>query len=193
MLTTLPLFPLSSIVLPGGQLPLRIFEPRYLSMVRGCLKTESDFGICLIEKGSEVGQLASPYPYGTRVQIVDWDLDESGLLMIVTQGVQRFRTVDMSVSEGGYLLGEVELLSPEEETPVPSEYGGLAQLLQRALKNVGPLMEYKETDFADAVWVSYRLVELLPMSAAERHDFVSIGDPIERLVALQDFIGKQTQ
>ena len=189
---TLPLFPLSSIVLPGGQLPLRIFEPRYLSMVRGCLRTESDFGICLIEKGSEVGQLANPYPYGTRVQIVDWDLDESGLLMIVTQGVQRFRTVDTSITSEGFLLGDVELLSPEPEVSVPPEYSGLSQLLQRALENVGPLMEYKESDFTDAVWVSSRLVELLPMSAAERHDLVAIGDSIERLAALQHYIDKQT-
>ena len=191
MVKTLPLFPLSSIVLPGGQLPLRIFEPRYLSMVRMCLRTESDFGICLIETGSEVGQLASPYPYGTRVQIVDWDLDESGLLMIVTQGVQRFRTVNTSVSEDGYLLGEVELLSIEQEATLPQKFCGLSQLLQRALKNVGPLIEYKETDFEDAVWVSYRLVELLPMSAEERHDFVAIGDPLERLAALQEFIDRQ--
>lgn len=192
MVKALPLFPLSSIVLPGGQLPLRIFEPRYLSMVRGCLKAESDFGICLIENGFEVGQLARPYPYGTRVQIIDWDVDDSGLLMIVTQGVQRFRTVDTSVTPEGYLLGEVELLSIDEEVPVPPEYSGLSQLLQRALENVGPLMEYKESDFADAVWVSSRLVELLPMSAAERHDFVSIGDPIERLAALQVLIDKQS-
>ena len=189
---TLPLFPLSSIVLPGGQLPLRIFEPRYLSMVRGCLKTESDFGICLIEKGSEVGELSTPYPYGTRVHIVDWDVDDSGLLMIVTQGVQRFRTVDTSVTADGYLLGEVELLSVEQEAPVPPEYSGLAELLQRALENVGPLMEYKASDFTDAVWVSSRLVELLPMSAAERHDFVAIGDPLERLAMLQLYIDKQT-
>jgi len=188
---TLPLFPLSSIVLPGGQLPLRIFEPRYLSMVRMCLRTESDFGICLIETGSEVGQLASPYPYGTRIEIVDWDLDDSGLLMIVTRGVQRFRTISTSVSEDGYLCGEVELLSTEQETTLPAEYSGLSQLLQRALKNVGPLMEYKETDFEDAVWVSYRLVELLPMSAKERHDFVAIGDPLERLAGLHEFIDKQ--
>ena len=75
---------------------------------------------------------------------------------------------------------------------MPPEYSGLSQLLQRALENVGPLMEYKESDFADAVWVSSRLVELLPMSAAERHDFVSIGDPIERLAALQVLIDKQS-
>ena len=189
---TLPLFPLSSIVLPGGQLPLRIFEPRYLSMVRGCLKTESDFGICLIEKGSEVGKLSTPYPYGTRVHIIDWDVDDSGLLMIVTRGEQRFRTVDTSVTPDGYLLGEVELLSMEQETSVPPEYSGLAELLQRALENVGPLMEYKASDFTDAVWVSSRLVELLPMSASERHDFVAIGDPVERLAMLQLYIDKQT-
>ena len=161
-------------------------------MVRGCLKAGTDFGICLIESGSEVGQLASPYPYGTRVQIVDWDLDDSGLLMIVTLGVQRFRTVGTVVTADGYLSGEVELLAIEEETAVPPCYSPLSQLLQRALENVGPLMEYKEADFADAVWVSNRLVELLPMSAAERHDFVSIGDPVERLAELQKYIDKQS-
>jgi len=106
--------------------------------------------------------------------------------------VQRFRTVDTSVTTDGYLLGEVELLSVEQETPVPQEYSGLAQLLKRALENVGPLMDYKESDLTDAVWVSSRLVELLPMSAAERHEYVAIGDPLERLALLQQYIDKQS-
>lgn len=189
---SLPLFPLSSIVLPGGQLPLRIFEPRYLSMVRDCLKNETGFGVCLIASGGEVGPGAVTYPYGTLVKIVDWDRDESGLFTIVSCGEQRFRTVSTSVSDEGLLLGDVELLPLESNTPVPAEYAELAQLLQRALENVGPLMDYKDSDFADAVWVSNRLVELLPMSASLRHEFVSMGDCVERLAALQDIINKQT-
>jgi len=69
----IPLFPLSTVVLPGGQLPLRLFEPRYIDMVKNCFKTGTGFGVCLIKDGADAGQPAQPYPQGTLVAIVDFD------------------------------------------------------------------------------------------------------------------------
>lgn len=161
-------------------------------MVSNCLKEERGFGVCLIAKGSEVGNAAEFFPYGTLVEIVDWDREENGLLTIVANGVRRFRTVNSKRNADGLLVGEVELLPPEVHTAIPTQFIGLAELLQRALQNVGSLLEYKDTDFTDAFWVSSRLIELMPMSNADRHELVSIGDPLERLAILQNNIDSQT-
>lgn len=161
-------------------------------MVSSCLKNNTGFGICLLVNGSEVGPVGDTFPVGTLVEIVDWDRDESGLLTIVSHGVQKFRTVDASINEDGLLVGDVEMLPVEPPTPVPVEYKELAQLLQRALDSVGPLMEYLESDFTDAVWVSNRLTELMPLTAVDRHHLVALSDPIERLAALKGFIDQQS-
>ncbi len=174
--------------MPGGRLPLRIFEPRYLDMVRKCLKQGTGFGVCLIKQGSEVGPTPSTFPYGILIEIVDWDRDDSGLFLIVTQGVQKFRTISTKINQSGLMEGEVEMLPLEQKTFIPARYLELAELLHRALENVGPLLDYTEADFTDAVWVSGRLVELLPMTAELRHEMVAIDDPLERLEALQNFI-----
>lgn len=152
------------------------------------MKSGDGFGICLISSGSEVGAVAKPFAYGTLVEIIDWDQEDSGLLVIVTKGLRKFRIVDSKANSEGLLVGEVELLPYEEKTAIPAEYGSLVDLLQRVLEHVRPLIAHAESDFTDATWVSSRLVELLPMSVAERHDLVAMSDPLERLLALQDVI-----
>ena len=64
-LASLPLFPLNTVLFPGGLLPLRVFEARYMDMTRECLKAEQPFGVCLIKDGKEVGTPANPEPVGT--------------------------------------------------------------------------------------------------------------------------------
>lgn len=187
-MTTLPLFPLSGIVLPEGQLPLRIFEQRYLSMISACMKSDSGFGICLIASGTEVGAVAETFAYGTLVKIVDWSREDSGLLLIVTQGIQRFCITESTTNAAGLLVGEVEMLPLDKRIAIPSKYRELANLLQRALQQTGPLVDSTDSNFTDASWVSNRLIELLPMSAVERNDLVAMHDPLERLSVLQAII-----
>ena len=189
----LPLFPLSSIVLPGGRLPLRIFEPRYLSMVSACLKGDQLFGICLIADGAEVGTPAKTFAYGTLVKIVDWDQEDTGLLVIVAEGKQRFRIASSAANADGLLVGDVELLPAEHKVAIPAEYVELAELLRRALDQVGPLLEYTGVDFSDAVWVSSRLVELLPMTVSQRHELVAMSDSVERLSVLHGIVAGSSE
>jgi len=82
-----PLFPLHTVLFPGGPLPLRIFEARYLDMVSDCLKRDRGFGVVLIEQGREVGEAASCHEVGTLARIIDWDKRDHGLLEIICQGV----------------------------------------------------------------------------------------------------------
>ncbi len=82
----LPLFPLNSVIFPGGVLPLRIFESRYLDTVKECSRNQSEFVICLIKDGSEVGDAAKHQNIGTACRIVDWETLSDGLLGIIAQG-----------------------------------------------------------------------------------------------------------
>ena len=185
----LPLLPLTRVVMPGGRLPLRVIEPREIDMVRECLKNQSSFGVCLITNDKEIDSTpATVFPYGTLVKITDWDTDDNNLLIIVTQGVQKFRTINTTVNPNGMLLGDVELLPPPQDITMPAQYSDLADLLRQAMQNLGPLVDYTAADFKESVWMSNRLIEALPMSPKARHALMIIESPIEQLHALQKFI-----
>ena len=87
----LPLFPLKVVLFPGNILPLHIFEERYRLMVRYCLEEESNFGVIMIKKGSEVDDQTEPYNVGTAVRIVESDTMDDGRMNIITAGQYRFQ------------------------------------------------------------------------------------------------------
>lgn len=182
----LPLFPLSTIVMPGGLLPLRLFEPRYLDMVRQCFRHQSGFGVCLVKEGAEVGDAALPYPYGTVIKIVDWDQGENGLLQIVVRGETKFRLCETWVDSAELRHGNVELLSPEVSSPVPDEYTHLVHTLEQILGQVSGAVNYPNPEYSDSLWLGSRFVELLPLSAELRHELLSMDCPLERLSALSE-------
>ncbi len=167
-------------------MPLRIFERRYIDMIRGCFREESGFGICLVKEGAEVGAAATTYPYGTLTNIVDWDQDDSGLLLIVAQGQQKFRIIDTHVDDSELLHGNIELLPAETSQPVPDEYGFLREAMQQILEQVEGNIDYPDPQLDDALWLGSRFVELLPLSAELRHELLSLDQPLERLAALAD-------
>ena len=92
-----PLFPLHTVLFPGGPLALRIFEPRYLDMVSECLRNDQPFGVCLIQSGNEAGVAASPHLTGTFARIVDWQSGDDGLLSISARGEQRFHVQETRI------------------------------------------------------------------------------------------------
>jgi len=107
----LPLFPLSGVVMPGGLMPLRIFEQRYIDMVKNCFKTDTGFGVCLIKEGSETGKPSVPYPVGTLARIVDFDQGPDGLLHITAKGESEFRVLTYAANEANLLVAEVKFIS----------------------------------------------------------------------------------
>src|SRR6202008_135559 len=106
----LPVLPLNTVLFPGGRLPLRIFEQRYMTMAKACLKDGSPFGVCLIREGGEVGSPAVPAEVGTLARITTWDMPQLGVLQVIAVGAQRFRIKAHRVAPGGLARGEVELL-----------------------------------------------------------------------------------
>jgi len=175
-----PLFPLSTVLYPGGPLPLRIFEPRYLDMISACLKSDAPFGVLLIRSGSETGP-AKTYEVGTLARIIDWYQGSDGLLGITAVGEQRFRLISVQRQSDGLNIGEIELLEAEDQHSLPEEYKPLAGILAGVLDDLGRLYESLDRQYDDAGWVGYRFAEILPISAAQKQSCLEADDAMQRL------------
>ena len=177
----IPLFPLHTILYPGGLLPLKIFEARYLDMVSQCLKTESVFGVCLIDQGEEAGVVSSTVSTGVTARIVDWDKRTDGLLGITALGERRFRILSVTIEKNKLVVASVELLPDDVRIKLPEKYQSLANIVERLLANAGQQYANIETDYTDSGWVSWRLAELLPIDLKYKQVLLEMGDPLDRL------------
>ncbi|MGA9856126.1 MAG: LON peptidase substrate-binding domain-containing protein [Gammaproteobacteria bacterium] len=186
----IPLFPLNTVLFPGGPLTLRIFETRYLDMVSDCLKRERGFGVCLIEKGSETGP-AHTYTVGTLARIRDWSNGSDGLLNILALGSQRFRMTRVRTQHNGLNTAEVEWLPQEPTMPLPDSAQPLAELLQQILAQVQERYAQVTCAYEDASWVGYRLAEMLPLPIAQRQYLLEISDARMRLDIIGTLISAQ--
>lgn len=184
--TPLPLFPLSSVLLPGAATTLRIFEPRYLDLVRDCGRSGSGFGVCLILEGSETGAPALPAAVGTLATIEDFDRDADGLLVLRVRGGRRFRVRQVRVRDNGLVVADVVWLADDVPARTRPEHMLLAELLRRMLERaVGEgVVRIPEHHFADAAWVGWRLAELLPLGEHERQALLQEDDVHARLQQL---------
>ncbi|MHB1059572.1 MAG: LON peptidase substrate-binding domain-containing protein [Rhodanobacter sp.] len=188
-LIEMPLFPLASVLFPGGQLQLRIFEPRYLDLVRECTRYGTGFGVCLILEGREAGAPAIPAAIGTIARISDFNRDEDGLLGIIAEGSLRFRVARTRVRSDGLLRGEVEIWPSEPEEPVPVEFALLQSILERLIETMAPHWRHApRSAYDDASWLGLRLAELLPLDTGEQQRMLELSDPVQRLAELRDIL-----
>lgn len=188
--SSLCLFPLQTVLLPGSTLGLRIFEPRYLDMVRECGRTGSGFGICLILDGGEVGTPATPVAFGTEARIVDFDTGADGLLALQVRGERRFAVRQTRVRDNGLLVGEVDWKAGDVVQRVQPQHALLPELLQRIADRAGveALANADKARYDDAAWVGWRLAELLPLEDAQRQALLQDDDPQVRLSRLLGWI-----
>jgi uncharacterized protein len=184
----LPLFPLNTVLFPGGPLPLRIFEPRYVDMVRRCMREHSPFGVTLIRAGAEVGAVADIAEVGTTAHIIDFNSLPDGLLGISCIGERKFRVLRRWQQSDGLNVADIELLPPEEQLTVPPEFQHLGLLLRKVLPELGELYAAVPLQPDDAAWVGYRLAEVLPVSLSQRQQCLEIEDPLVRLKRLDPLI-----
>ncbi len=182
-----PLFPLNTVLYPGGPLPLRVFEPRYLDMISDCLKSDSPFGVLLIRSGSETGP-ATTYDVGTLARIIDWYQGSDGLLGVTAIGEQRFRLISAHRRPNGLNIGEIELLDPEDHISLPEEYKPLAHILTGVLDDLGRLYESLDRQYDDAGWVSYRFAEILPISTEQKQSCLESNDAMQRLHFVEEVL-----
>ena len=187
MATLIPLFPLKTVLFPGGPLPLRIFEPRYLDMISACLREEHGFGVILIREGEEVGPVRT-HEVGTMADIVDWYQGSDGLLGVTAQGRQRFRITGIERAADGLNLGTVEFLAPEPSLPLPPRFNPMARVLMEVLDELGTHYQDIEKQYHDASWVGYRFAEILPVPAEQKQNYLEMNEPEERLELLRPFL-----
>ena len=182
---SLPLFPLNTVLLPGASLGLRIFEPRYLDLVRECTRNDHGFGICLILDDGEAGAVATPAAFGTEARIEDFGAGDDGLLTLQVRGARRFHVRRARVRDNGLTVAEVEWCEADLDDPLRPEHGLLGVLLHNLLEQIGgehakaPLARYD-----DAAWVGWRLAELLLLADRQRQVLLQEDDAHARLEQL---------
>ncbi len=185
---TIPLFPLNTVLFPGGILPLKIFEARYLDLVSECLRTDKEFGICLISSGDEVAGSAKCYEIGTMAKIIDWDKRDDGLLEIVVEGGQRFRLLDKRERANHLAEGDVLLIEDDDYEEIPVQYQLLSDLLRQIAQKFELSYQTEHELYENASWVGYRLSEVLPLESDERQALLEIDNVMIRLQHIQDAI-----
>lgn len=180
----LPLFPLNAVLFPGGPMPLRIFEPRYLDMVSRCMREQTGFAVVLIGEGEEDVAATSFAATGTEARIVDFDRLEDGLLGISCLGRERVRIVEAWREPDGLNRGRVLDIAADPFVPVPEDQAWLAEVVRQVLPEAGDTYRHVERR-DDAAWISNRLAELLPLELADKQALLELTDPLERLAALE--------
>ena len=191
----MPLFPLRSVLFPGGVLPLRIFEPRYVDMVSRCMHEGIGFGVVLIRAGAEARldndtQQPDVFHIGTEAEIVDFNQADNGLLGIVTRGRRKFMLLETFEAADHLLMGRVDFLADEAPGELLPEHDALVGVLKELIQH--PLVQKLniKVDFEEARSVSYRLAELLPIEPEIKQALLQLRWPRERLAELSRIVGK---
>ena len=188
----LPLFPLSVNVLPGGYLPLQIFEPRYLKMVSECLRQEQGFCVVLLQANRRLPEdkkLPDHYFIGTYVEIVDFNQLKNGLLGITVQGKYRIKVLDRRKRDNELIIGNViELTEEEESVSLEPKY----QHIWDTLREVSNHPEIKKLelniDFKCSSSVVYNLASLLPLTPPERQQILECKSNTTKLNHLNQLV-----
>lgn len=186
----IPLFPLQAVLFPGGLLPLKIFEQRYLDMAAACMKESKPFGIGLIASGEETGA-AEPHTVGTLADIANWEMEQLGILQIAARGGRRFRILEKRRGPNQLLEARVEVIADNGPLAVPAERQRLLPLLRRVVSDLGNERVPEPHHFADAEWVGYRISEILPIQNLAKQKLLELEDPLARLEILETFLDQR--
>jgi uncharacterized protein len=188
---TVPIFPLGTVLFPGGILPLRIFEVRYVEMAKACLKDGTAFGVCLIREGAEVGSPAVPEPVGCLARITDCDVEQLGVLNVKTEGLGRFRIVDTQVNRDNLIVGRIEDLHAEPQVSDAPGFAESAEFLRKVMTAIGSGRFATPYRFEDPTWVGFRLAEILPLRMDVKQKLLELTDATLRLAILHKFLQQQ--
>lgn len=187
--TDIPLFPLHTVLFPDGYLNLRIFEQRYIDMVRECSLKASCFGVCLVGNSEDSNRPANHMRVGTTAEICDFSTLDDGLLGITAYGRQKFTIQKTRMRDNGLLMADVAILKEDGPVDVPDEFSVLSMITGRFMEQVGKnYPSFLPTNLQDANWVGYRLAELLPLENKEKQVLLQIDDPLERLQLLVEVL-----
>jgi Lon protease-like protein len=180
------IFPLGTVLFPGGTLPLRIFEQRYLEMTKACLRDGLPFGVCLIREGREVGEPAVPETVGCLATIERWDMPQLGLFDLLARGGDRFRLLDTQVAKNGLMSGSIERIG--EEAPGGRVDPACRDVLKLIIERVGEAHFPAPISLEDPLWVGYRLAEVLPLDPRLKQELLELQGASVRLERLREVL-----
>lgn len=194
-----PLFPLNAVLFPGGVLPLKVFETRYLDMLRACMKSEQQFGVVLIRSGQEVGIAAEPESVGCLTRITEWDMQDLGVMMLRTEGSQRFRILQQRVLPDQRLEAQIELIAADPAATPDAVHLQCAGTLKMVIDDINKKGRATHgADFAspfslpaqfdNAGWVANRWCEILPIPLKARQKLLELTDGRERLGIVHQYL-----
>ena len=184
MKKNIPIFPLSSITFPGGYMPLRIFETRYIDMVKDCVKNNTGFGISLSKPNN-----IDYYDVGTYCKISDWEQMDDGLLGITIRGKYRYRITNSGAQSDGLIRADIEHMDEPSFVDVPKELMPYSDFLKNILEQYTKFYHDEAPKyFTESGWVGSRLAEILPMPLDEKQVILEIEDYLVRLYRIKDYI-----
>ena len=183
------IFPLNTVLFPGGVLPLRVFEQRYIEMTKICIGENRAFGVSLIKEGKEVGTPAVPQEIGCLARITQWDMPQLGVFHLITEGTQRFRITGSSLQKNGLISARIETLPDDPEVAPMDKFCG--EVLKAIIEKIGACHFPAPHRFNDAAWIGYRLSEVLPLSLEIKQQLLQIADPHARLSQLSGILSQQ--
>lgn len=196
MTYSLPLFPLNLVICPEGLLPLKIFEARYLDMVKNCLRNHSSFAVVsVLPEGTTDPEGNFPFSnVGTLVNIVEADVDTVGLMMIRCVGQHRVKIESFTQQEDGLVIGQVIDIPNDVEMKIPEDLYVASEVLRQLLESLPSRVTpekmpvFKPYKLEDITWVANRWIELLDLTLLEKQRLMQLDSPVVRLELIQDIL-----
>ena len=189
MKINIPIFPLNTIVFPGGYIPLRIFETRYIDMVKNCVKDNTGFGISLTKENID-----EYYDVGTYCKIADWRQMDDGLLGITARGKSRYKIIKSEIQTDNLITAEIKNIKEPDFKVIPDELMQYSDFLKNILDQY-PKFYHEDAPkyYTESGWVGSRLAEILPIPTKEKQVILEIEDYLVRLYRIKDYIDSRNK
>jgi uncharacterized protein len=191
------MFPLGSVLFPHAQLPLHVFEPRYRALAETCLAGDGEFGVVLIERGSEVGGGDTRFSVGTVARIVAAGRLPDGRYLLATEGTRRLRVREW-LPDDPYPRADVELLG---EPGAPADARDVRDDVERQLKRVlamaaelgeaAPAVDLELAD--DPAQAAFEAAAAAPIGPLDAQRLLELDDPGARLEVLRRLLTDQAE
>lgn len=190
-----PMFPLGSVLLPSAVMPLHVFEPRYREMIKVCLAGEREFGVTLIERGSEVGGGDARMGFGCVAQIVEAEEFDDGRAFVAAVGTRRFTVIEWG-HDDPYPMADIEVL---EELPAQDSDSILVDASRNKLDEVNdlrsrlgaPRQPAQRLLSSDPALASFQIAALAPLGPIDQYRVLSVDSPRARLELVMELLDEQ--